>query len=177
MEDKKINIFFLILAKVSVNWFNSPIITAGRYAVMITDVKENKESFIEFMNEEATKDNITFLDNTSFIKSVYYKGLAENNATPKALTLVKNVVVPQAWSDFFGSSNTKIKSIQEVGQVDINPFVSHLIRFFKSDIISSKTASKTLWKQYLCLGTITTEQFCLFRMTVISLKRLPLHVL
>ena len=76
---------------------------------------------------ELNKDFIKFFM-SPYGQTIYYKGLAANNAVPKGVSSVKNdlVVVPEEWKSFFEESN---KTITFSGNSDNCSFLSFGVRY------------------------------------------------
>lgn len=92
-------------------------------------------------------------------QTIYYKGLAENNISPKGISSVKtSVVTPKEWTDFFNTSNRTIKFN---GNVDPNPFISFGVRYCNG-MKNTESCIVENWRQLLMenVGTpLTVNSF------------------
>ena len=89
-------------------------------------------------------------------QTIYYKGLAANDAVPKGLSSVKNdlVVIPEEWKSFFNKSNETIKFS---GDVDANPFLGWGLRYALGETATQKVICE-YWRNLLMEGLSDKQQ-------------------
>lgn len=133
-------------ASFEVGYFDYPQMISGKYTegdkmgkdivdpdTLTRDIGGNG-GFLSVVNHlgnsdqnELNKDFIKFFM-SPYGQTIYYKGLAANNAVPKGVSSVKNdlVVVPEEWKSFFEESN---KTITFSGNSDNCSFLSFGVRY------------------------------------------------
>ena len=104
---------------------------------------------------ELNKDFIRFVM-SPYGQTIYYKGLAANDAVPKGLSSVKNdlVVIPNEWKAFFEKSNETIKFS---GDVDANPFLGWGVRYALGETATQKVICE-YWRNLLQEGLADKQQ-------------------
>lgn len=104
---------------------------------------------------ELNKDFIRFVM-SPYGQTIYYKGLAANDAVPKGLSSVKNdlVVIPEEWKSFFNKSNETIKFS---GDVDANPFLGWGLRYALGETATQKVICE-YWRNLLMEGLSDKQQ-------------------